>query len=165
MKPMKLMLGQILKVAANEFCIAVLLGALPCFIMYSHGGIPGLKEFTSSSTPDSILIWYMGALVIASLLCGAVSRLVYSPSDAMMNSMRWAAAISHEVGLGFLGILRVLVGVLVGLLVLWILFDKSTVTAERITKIVIYSIIGLAECVFLFFLHHASKREFKIKEL
>lgn len=162
---MKLTLGRILKVAANEFCIAALLGTLPCLIAYFHGGIPGLKEFMSGATPDSILIWYMAALVMASFLCGAISRLFYSPNDAIMKSMRWAASISHEVGLGFLGVLRVLVGVLLGLLVLWILFDRSTITIEKIVEIFFYSMLGLAECVFLFFLHHASKREFKVKGL
>lgn len=114
------------RLVGSELSIMFLVATLPMFIGYWLGGANALDKIISSLIPVEFLASWGGCLTIIALILIWLNKGIYKGTDAGEKRWKFLNGIAQEVVPTIHSILRVVGGVAVTFVLLWLVFDYKT---------------------------------------
>ncbi|WP_222425173.1 hypothetical protein [Vibrio crassostreae] len=110
-KPRKnMMLRKILR----EVFVSLVLGAVPCFIVYVLSGVSGVEAYLKSIDVSDSTVYYFVLLSVFHLIVSIVGRWVPRHFDSVRVSLRFTYEVANEVGTSLLCLYRIITGSAIG---------------------------------------------------
>lgn len=136
-------------IVVTEIFLSVLMGAAPIWIAYNLGGMPGLEKELSGLITSKIVIWWSAAMSAIGFLLLALNKLKLKLSDFEEDIWKRLKPVSMEFASGLVGILRVISGLLIGFVLLWIMEDTGNFNIRGGTSFLIFAGCSLFDSVAL----------------
>ncbi|MEZ9583965.1 hypothetical protein AB4230_16945 [Vibrio cyclitrophicus] len=105
-----MMLRKILR----EVFVSLVLGAVPCFIVYALSGVSGVEAYLKSIDVSDSTVYYFVLLSVFHLIVSIVGRWVPRHFDSVRVSLRFTYEVANEVGTSLLCLYRIITGSAIG---------------------------------------------------
>ena len=104
----------ILRKILREVLVSIVLGALPCFILYIFKGVSGVEAYLKSIDVSDSTVYYFTLLSVFHLIVSMVGRWVPRHFDSVRVSLRFMYEVANEVGTSLLCLYRIITGTAIG---------------------------------------------------